>query len=101
MTEAPFPRVNVLGVGVHAVDMPTAVRFLLDTVARRDKGYVCVTGVHGVMEAQKNNLFRCILNESLLTTPDGMPTVWVGRLAGYTQMDRVFGPDLMLNICAE
>jgi N-acetylglucosaminyldiphosphoundecaprenol N-acetyl-beta-D-mannosaminyltransferase len=101
MQDSPFPRVNVLGVGVHAINMEEAVTFLLDSVARRRKGYVCVTGVHGIMEAQNNCRFRITLNESMLTTPDGMPTVWLGRLAGHKQMDRVFGPDLMLNVCRE
>jgi N-acetylglucosaminyldiphosphoundecaprenol N-acetyl-beta-D-mannosaminyltransferase len=101
MNEAPFPRVNVLGVGVHAVNMEQAVNFLLESVARRDKGYVCVTGVHGVMEAQSNPRFRHVLNSSLLTTPDGMPTVWVGKTGGHKDMGRVFGPDLMLNVCRE
>jgi N-acetylglucosaminyldiphosphoundecaprenol N-acetyl-beta-D-mannosaminyltransferase len=101
MTEAPFPRVNVLGVGVHAINMQQAIDFLLDAVARRTKGYVCVTGVHGVMEAQKNCRFRSILNESMLTTPDGMPTVWVGKLAGHRSMGRIFGPELMLNLCRD
>ncbi len=101
MDGSPFPRVNVLGVGVHAVNMEQAVGFLLDAVARRKKGYVCVTGVHGIMEAQRNCRFRRTLNESLLTTPDGMPTVWVGKIAGHKEMDRVFGPDLMLNVCQE
>lgn len=101
MTEAPFPRVNVLGVGVHAINMEQAVRFLLDAIARGKKGYVCVTGVHGIMEAQRNCRFLRTLNGSLLTTPDGMPTVWVGKIAGHSQMGRVFGPDLMLNVCRE
>lgn len=51
------------------------------------------------MEAQKNPELRSILNRSLLTTPDGMPTVWLGRLQGFVDMKRVFGPDLMLETC--
>lgn len=101
MNQAPFPRVNVLGVGVHAINMQQAVDFLLESAQSHRKGYVCVTGVHGIMEAQKNCRFRCTLNESLLTTPDGMPTVWVGKIAGHSDMDRVFGPDLMMNLCRE
>jgi N-acetylglucosaminyldiphosphoundecaprenol N-acetyl-beta-D-mannosaminyltransferase len=101
MPETALPRVNVLGVGVHAINMEQAVNVLLDTVADRAKGYVCLTGVHGVMEAQHNPGFRRVLNQSLLTAPDGMPTVWVGRMAGHRQMDRVFGPDLMVNVCRE
>ncbi len=93
-------RVNVLGVGVHAIDMRRALAVFQCALEDRRKGYVCVTGVHRIMEAQKNPEFKAILNRSLLTTPDGVPTVWVGRWQGYSQMQRVFGPELMLEVCA-
>jgi N-acetylglucosaminyldiphosphoundecaprenol N-acetyl-beta-D-mannosaminyltransferase len=92
-------RANVLGVGVHAIDLPAAVRVIETAVREGIKGYVCVTGVHGVMEAQRDPEFREILNHALLVTPDGMPTVWIGRMQGNSAMRRVFGPDLMLEIC--
>jgi len=93
------PRANVLGVGVSAINMAQALSLFESWLASGHKGYVCVTGVHGVMEAQRDPGFRRILNESLLTTPDGIPTVWVGRLQGFKKMDRVFGPDLMYEVC--
>jgi len=92
-------RANVLGVGVHAIDLPTAASIIEEAVRGGTKGYVCVTGVHGVMEAQRDPEFRNILNRALLVTPDGMPTVWVGRMQGNPKMKRVFGPDLMLEVC--
>jgi N-acetylglucosaminyldiphosphoundecaprenol N-acetyl-beta-D-mannosaminyltransferase len=92
-------RANVLGVGVHAIDLPGAVSVIESAVREGTKGYVCVTSVHGVMEAQRDPEFRDILNRALLVTPDGMPTVWVGRLQGNSAMKRVFGPDLMLEVC--
>ncbi len=91
---------NVLGVMVHAIDMSQAVEILDSAIANGKKGYVCVTGVHGVIEAQKDHAFKAILNSSLLTTPDGMPTVWVGRIQGYAHMRRVCGPDFMPAVCA-
>ena len=94
-----FPRANVLGVGIHAVDPQSAVEIVRAALASDGKGYICVTGVHGVMEAQKDLQFRSILNSAFLVTPDGMPTVWVGRMQGHAQMARVFGPDLMLDVC--
>ena len=36
---------------------------------------------------------------SFLTTPDGMPMVWMGRWQGFRDMARVYGPDLMLRVC--
>jgi N-acetylglucosaminyldiphosphoundecaprenol N-acetyl-beta-D-mannosaminyltransferase len=98
--EAPIKsRANVLGVGVHAIDLPTAASIIESAVWKGTKGYVCVTGVHGVMEAQRDPELRGILNHALLVTPDGMPTVWVGRMQGNSGMKRVFGPDLMLEVC--
>ena len=93
-------RVNVLGVGISVLNLPTALVAIADAVGRRRKGYVCVTGVHGVMEAQADHAFKRILNGALLCTPDGMPMVWAGRLNGHRAMSRVYGPDLMLEVCA-
>jgi N-acetylglucosaminyldiphosphoundecaprenol N-acetyl-beta-D-mannosaminyltransferase len=90
----------VLGIGVHAVDLPSAASIIEGAVRAGTRGYVCVTSVHGVMEGRRDPTFRNILDRALLVTPDGMPTVWVGHLQGYSQMKRVFGPDLMIEICA-
>ena len=94
-----LPRANVLGVGVHAIDMATAVRESERLVASGGKGYVCVTGVHGVMESRSDPAMRDILNGAFLCVPDGMPMVWVGRLQGQRQMARVYGPDYMIQMC--
>ena len=51
------------------------------------------------MEAQTSDEFRNILNQSFLTTPDGMPTVWLGGIHGHREMSRVYGPDYMLGLC--
>jgi len=92
-------RVNILGVGVSAVDIPYAVAVIEDWIARRVQHYVCVRDVHGVMQSYRDERLRRIHNASGLTTPDGMPLVWVGRLKGFGQMNRVYGPDLMLALC--
>ena len=93
-------RVNVLGVGISVLNLRTALAAIADAVRARRKGYICVTGVHGVMEAQDDAGFKQILNGASLCTPDGMPMVWAGKLAGHREMRRVYGPDLMLEVCA-
>jgi len=100
-TPEPLPRVNVLGVGVSVLNLPAALAALAGAVATRSKGYVCVTGVHGVSEAQADPALRRIHNRAFLVTPDGMPMVWLGRLAGHRAMDRVYGPDLMTLVMRE
>jgi len=93
-------RVNVLGVGISVLNLRTALAAIADAVRARRKGYICVTGVHGVMEAQDDAAFKNILNGAFLCTPDGMPMVWAGKINGHRDMSRVYGPDLMLDVCA-
>jgi len=91
-------QVNVLGVGVHAVDMECTALLLEAHIRGEEKGYVCLTGVHGVMEAQRDLALKSIFAHALLVAPDGMPTVWMGHNQGFPGMQRVFGPDLMVEI---
>ncbi len=92
-------RVNVLGVGVSVLNLESAREALLAAIDSQTKGYVCITGVHGVMESQANGALKGVHNRAFLVTPDGMPMVWMGRLAGHRTMGRVYGPDLMKEMC--
>lgn len=102
MTNSSLPKAdvfaNVLGVGVHAVDMEGAVARIRFAVDHNLKGYVCLAGVHGIMEARRAPDLQAIFANAYLVAPDGMPTVWMGRLQGLSKMQRVFGPDLMLEV---
>lgn len=91
--------VDVLGVRISVIDQENAREILFDAVRTGQRGYVAVTGVHGVMEAQDDETFRAVLNDAILTTPDGMPMVWMGKLQGERTIARVYGPDLVLNLC--
>jgi len=93
-------RLGVLGVGISPVNMETTLRTISTWIRKDGKQYVCVTGVHGVMESQNDELLRSIHNHSGLTVPDGMPMVWAGKLFGFHGIERVYGPDLMLNMMA-
>jgi N-acetylglucosaminyldiphosphoundecaprenol N-acetyl-beta-D-mannosaminyltransferase len=95
----PNRRIDVLGVGISALDLPTAVGAIEQWIAAGAREYVCITGVHGVMESQADEELRNIHNRSGMTTPDGMPMVWCGHYAGVKSMERVYGPDLMLEVC--
>jgi N-acetylglucosaminyldiphosphoundecaprenol N-acetyl-beta-D-mannosaminyltransferase len=92
-----FHKANVLGVGIHALTMRDAVDAIASAVASRQKGYICVAGVHGVMEARRNPSLARVFRDAFLVVPDGMPTVWMGRLQGLS-ITRLFGPDLMLAV---
>jgi N-acetylglucosaminyldiphosphoundecaprenol N-acetyl-beta-D-mannosaminyltransferase len=93
-------RVNILGVGVSAMGMTDAVNTIDRWVREKTPNFVCVTGVHGVMESQRDLHLRAIHNRAGMVTADGMPLVWMGRRLGHSHMQRVYGPDLMRAIIA-
>jgi len=92
-------RVNVLGVGISAINLAQAVAEIEGWIARKERHYVNVCTVHTVMECQTAAPLRDLVNRSGLSTPDGMPLVWLSRLHGHRHAGRVYGPDLMLALC--
>jgi len=93
-----LPRFNVLGVGVNALTLRGATEAILSAVRVGRKGYVCVSDVNVISHAQQDPSFKQLLNESFLTTSDGMPLVWLGRRAFGPWVERVYGPDLLLSL---
>jgi N-acetylglucosaminyldiphosphoundecaprenol N-acetyl-beta-D-mannosaminyltransferase len=95
MNPPQVPRYNVLGVGVSALSFLQARDLIVGARGSKRLGYVCLCTVNGLGEARRDPGFRRIFNESWLTTPDGMPLVWMGP----PNVERVYGPDLMLAVC--
>lgn len=89
-------RVNVLGVGVSAIDMAMALDRIDDWIKARERRYVCVCPVHSIMECRRSPALKSIFNAAGMVTPDGMPVVWVAHMKGFGRVGRVYGPDLML-----
>jgi len=92
-------RSNALGVGISALNLDLAEESMFEAANEGGfQGFVTITGVHGVVESQHDEELKKIHNQSFLSTPDGMPMVWLGKWNGFSHMDRVYGPELMLNI---
>lgn len=99
MTYNTASHVNVLGTKIAAFNLKTAVDQIDQWLVLEETGrYVCVTGVHGVMEGLRDSEIRRVHNTAAACVPDGMPMTWVGRFRGHSEMDRVYGPDFMLSL---
>lgn len=93
------PRFNVLGVGVHALSLAEARDRLVALRGQKHRGYVCCATAYNTNLARSDLALRAAYNAALLTTPDGMPLVWLGRWHGHRAITRVYGPDLLLAAC--
>jgi N-acetylglucosaminyldiphosphoundecaprenol N-acetyl-beta-D-mannosaminyltransferase len=97
---SPIPRYNVLGVGVSVLTLDQARDLVVGVRGQRQAGYICLATVNSISEARRDPAYRRMLNASWLTTPDGMPMVWLAHRQGHPAVTRVYGPDLMLAVCA-
>src|SRR5688572_31671624 len=91
---SPVSRYNVLGVGISALTLAETRDLVLGARGELRRGYICCGTAHGLTEARRDPDLRRIYNDALLTTPDGMPLVWLGPHG----VERVYGPDLMLAV---
>ena len=94
-----LPRINILGVGINAITMEDTLAHISAWIDNAEKHYVSVCVVHTVMECQKNAAMRQAVNSASIATPDGMPLVWLGKMKSNQPVERVYGPDLMLELC--
>lgn len=92
-------RVNILGVGVNAITMQHALDWIAECIQKRDAHYICLTPAHAIMDCYDHKELRKVYNRSGLTTPDGMAIVWLLHSYGYSFVERVYGPDLLLTVC--
>lgn len=92
----PKPRFEILGVKISAINLKEAIEVIDLWIKNKHKDYIVLTGSHGVIEMQEDEKLKSINNFSGLTTPDGMPIVWLGRLNGFKHIEKVYAPDIML-----
>jgi N-acetylglucosaminyldiphosphoundecaprenol N-acetyl-beta-D-mannosaminyltransferase len=93
-------RVSLLSVKISAITMDLALMQIETWVAERNTNYVCVAPAHSIMECVNDPRLLSVFNEAGMVTPDGMAVVWLLWLKGHKQVQRVYGPDLLLTACA-
>jgi hypothetical protein len=91
---------NVLGILIDAVDYEAAISFVFERAAQKRGAMISALAVHGVMTGVLDPEHKFRLNGFDLLVPDGQPVRWVMNwLYGTEMLDRVYGPELMRQIC--
>jgi N-acetylglucosaminyldiphosphoundecaprenol N-acetyl-beta-D-mannosaminyltransferase len=91
--------INILGIGLHPMRFTAAADLLERWVAERLPRVVCFPGSDMLAASQRNTKLGSALNGADLTATDGMMLVRLCRWFGATQAERVYGPDVMLELC--
>ena len=90
---------NILGVNIAVTNLQKACQTIEEWIRDRKNTYVCIAPVATIVSSQEDEEYRQIINRSGMNTPDGMPLVWLGKMKGHKDIDRTYGPDLILKFC--
>lgn len=91
---------KVLGVPIRAINYAAAVDEIVGAAKDRRPLTVAALAVHGVMTGALDPEHRYRLNKLDFLVPDGQPVRWALRwLYNVKLPDRVYGPNLMLEVC--
>ena len=91
-TEKKFFRIGRTRISITNEDK--AIQTILDSIHRKEKGYVCVSTMRTVIIANRDNSYQDVMENSLLNTPDGTPLVWCGHWWGLKEVQRACGPHI-------
>ena len=88
----------VIGAKIHSTSYISATEKINLWSRASESRYICAANVHMVMEAHDSSEYKKTINNADIVTPDGMPLVWMLRLKGHKEQQRVYGPTLMLHV---
>jgi len=83
---------EILGVKISNVSSYRVVYETLKSYLVFKPTYITVNNVHTVIESARNKNYREIINNSVLSLPDGKPLSIVAKLKGVKNISRIFGP---------
>ncbi len=90
---------DILGVKISVTNLEDACEFIETRIPEKASAYVCIAPVATIVDCQKDEEYLHVVNHSAMTTPDGMPIVWLGKLKGNKSIRRTYGPDLLMKFC--
>lgn len=90
---------KIINSNISTLSFKETVSAIEAWINKKQKKYVCICNTHSLVTASDDIIFEEVLNRAGLCTPDGMPLVWALKSYGYTEQERVDGPNLMLKLC--
>lgn len=86
---------SILKTNINVTDMDKTIAYITDNLEELRGDYICVSNVHTTVMAFWDESYRKVQNSGAMALPDGQPLSIVSRRRGYSEAQRVPGPDLM------
>ena len=95
-----YPRFPAGAVALSAMSMQGARERVANWIESGQKHYVNICTADTVVQCYDRPDMAKIVMDAGMATTDGMPLVWMARHFGFKDATRVYGPDLMLELCS-
>lgn len=89
---------KILRTNISVTDMQGTIAYLTENLEALRGKYICVSNVHTTVLSFRDEEYRKVQNSASMALPDGKPLSIVSRRRGFTDAQRVPGPDLMPKI---
>jgi exopolysaccharide biosynthesis WecB/TagA/CpsF family protein len=91
----------LFGVSISATTYAEMVNVVIQAARQQVSAVISLHAVHAVIESISNNQLLAKVNRFDAIAPDGHPVRWALNHLHRTKLkDRVYGPELMLRLCA-
>jgi N-acetylglucosaminyldiphosphoundecaprenol N-acetyl-beta-D-mannosaminyltransferase len=90
---------SVAGVRVSQLNMDIACGEIARRIEEGAGSYFIFRDVNGIVSANDDDKLLEAHEAAGFVAPDGMPLVWLARAMGFRRVERVYGPDFLLEIC--
>lgn len=99
-TPTPFPTATIDGIPVFDGSCEAAIKACVHLATTKAGGRVATANLDFLAIARRDARLRSLLRESSLVIADGMPVVWLAKLAGSQAMQRLAGVDLVRELAS-
>lgn len=89
---------TILNTNICVTNMNKTLSYICDNLEKLKGDYICVSNVHTTIMSFRDEEYRIIQNEAAMALPDGKPLSIVSKMRGFSEAERVPGPDLMPEI---
>jgi N-acetylglucosaminyldiphosphoundecaprenol N-acetyl-beta-D-mannosaminyltransferase len=89
---------KILDIKVDEIDLPAVVSQINSWLGETDQHFITTVNPEFVVAAQKNFVFKEILNRADISTVDGSGLVWAAKFLTGEKLERVTGVDLTLEL---
>ena len=96
----PRSLLRILGVRVDDVTGDETLALVERFIAERTPHQICTVNPEFIMAAQRDEVFRAVINNAALCLPDGVGVLWAARRLGHPLRERVGGTDIAERMAA-